>query len=65
MKELIIITAKINQKTKGLLMKLRNLFSRPTYIDHRLIIYKVFVRPYLNHGDINFDELAILHIMLA
>ena len=42
---------KVN-KTIGLLHKLQNLLSRSTLIT----VYKAFVRPHLDYGDILFDE---------
>ena len=42
---------KVN-KTIGLLRKLQNLLSRSTLIT----IYKAFVRPHLDYGDILFDQ---------
>ena len=42
---------KVN-KTIGLLRKLQNLLSRSTLIT----VYKAFVRPHLDYGDILFDE---------
>ena len=43
---------KVN-KTIGLLRKLQNLLSRSTLIT----IYKAFVRPHLDYGDILFDQI--------
>ena len=46
-----MVTSKIN-KTIGLLRKLQNLLPRTALI----MIYKAFVRPHLNYGDILFDQ---------
>ena len=46
-----MVTNKIN-KTIGLLRKLQNLLPRPAVIT----IYKAFVRPHLDYGDILDDQ---------
>ena len=46
-----MVTTKIN-KTIGLLRKLQNLLSRTVLIK----IYKAFVRPHLDYGDILYDQ---------
>ena len=46
-----MVTTKIN-KTIGLLRKLQNLLPRTTLIK----IYKAFVRPHLDYGDILYDQ---------
>ena len=46
-----MVSLKIS-KTLGLLRKLHNLLPRSSLIT----IYKVFVRPYLNYGDILYDQ---------
>ena len=46
-----MVTSKIN-KTIGLLHKLQNLLPRTALI----MIYKAFVRPHLNYGDILYDQ---------
>ena len=43
---------KKNSKTIGLLHKLQTLLPRTTFIT----IYKVFVRPHLDYGDILYDQ---------
>ena len=48
---LLIITTKIS-KTIELLRKLQNILSRPLL----MTIYKAFVRPHLEYGDITYDE---------
>ena len=48
---LLIITTKIS-KTIELLQKLQNILSRPLL----MTIYKAFVRPHLEYGDITYDE---------
>ena len=47
-----VITTKVN-KTKGLLQKLHNILLRPAL----LTIYKAFVRPHLDYGEVTFDEI--------
>ena len=47
-----VITTKVN-KTKGLLQKLHNILLRPAL----LTIYKDFVRPHLDYGEVTFDEI--------
>ena len=42
---------KVN-KVIGLLRKLRNILSRATLI----IIYKAFIRPHLDYGDVLYDQ---------
>ena len=46
-----MVTTKIN-KTIGLLRKLKNLLPRTALIK----IYKAFVRPHLDYGDILYDQ---------
>ena len=46
-----VITTKVN-KTIGLLWKLQNILLRPTL----MTIYKTFVGPHLEYGDIIYDE---------
>ena len=46
-----MMTTKIN-KTFGLLRKLQNLLPRTTLI----MVYKAFVRPHLDYGDILYDQ---------
>ena len=46
-----MISLKIS-KTLGLLQKLRKLLPRSALIS----IYKAFVRPYLDYGDILYDQ---------
>ena len=46
-----LITTKVN-KTTGLLRKLQKNLPRPVL----MTMYKAFVRPYLDYGDINYDE---------
>ena len=46
-----MVSLKIN-KTLGLLRKLHNLLPRSTLIT----IYKAFVRPHLDYGDILYDQ---------
>ena len=46
-----VITAKIN-KTIGLIGKLQNILPRPAL----MTIYKAFVRPHLDYGDVIYDE---------
>ena len=48
---IIMVTTKIN-KTIGLLRKLQNLLPRTTLIK----IYKAFVRPHLDYGDILYHQ---------
>ena len=50
-----MVSTKIS-KTLGLLRKLHNLLPRSALI----IIYKVFVRPYLDYGDILYDQAYIM-----
>ena len=45
------VLAKVN-KAVGLLRKLRNLLPRATLIT----IYKAFIRPHLNYGDVLYDQ---------
>ena len=46
-----VITTKVN-KTIGLLRKLQKTFPRPVL----MTMYKAFVRPHLDYGDIIYDE---------
>ena len=46
-----VITTKVNE-TIGLLQKLQNTLSRPVL----MTMYKAFVRPYLDYGDIIYAE---------
>ena len=46
-----VITTKVN-KTIGLIRKLRNVFPRPAL----MTVYKSFVRPHLDYGDVIYDE---------
>ena len=46
-----VITAKVN-KTIGLLQKLQKILPRPAL----MTMYKAFVRPHLDYGDIIYDE---------
>ena len=46
-----VITTKVNE-TIGLIRKLQNVLSRPVLIT----IYKTFVRPHLDYGDVMYDE---------
>ena len=50
-KHLKVITTKVN-KTIGLLQKLQKTLPRPVL----MTIYKAFVRPHLDYGDIIYDE---------
>ena len=50
-KHLTNVSNKIS-KTIGLLRKLQNILPRPPL----LIIYKCFIRPYLDYGDIIYDQ---------
>ena len=50
-KHLTNVSNKIS-KTIGLLRKLQNILPRPAL----LIIYKCFIRPYLDYGDIIYDQ---------
>ena len=45
------VLTKVN-KVIGLLRKLRNILSRATLI----IIYKAFIRPHLDYGDVLYDQ---------
>ena len=47
-----VITTNVN-KTKGLFRKLHNILLRPAL----LTIYKAFVRPHLDYGEVTFDEI--------
>ena len=47
-----VITTSVN-KTKGLFRKLHNILLRPAL----LTIYKAFVRPHLDYGEVTFDEI--------
>ena len=47
-----VITTNAN-KTKGLFRKLHNILLRPAL----LTIYKAFVRPHLDYGEVTFDEI--------
>ena len=49
--QLKIITTKVN-KTIGLIRKLRNVLPRLAL----MTIYKAFVRPHLDYGDVIYDE---------
>ena len=46
-----VITTKVN-KTIGLLRKLNNIWPRPALMN----IFKIFVRPQLDYGDVIYDE---------
>ena len=46
-----VITTKVN-KTMGLLRKLQNILPRTAL----MTIYKTFVRPHLDYGDVIYDE---------
>ena len=46
-----VITTKVN-KTIGLLRKLQNILPRPAV----KTIYKTFVRPHLDYGDVIYDK---------
>ena len=48
-----VITTKVN-KTIGLIQKLQNVFPRPAL----MTIYKAFVRPHLDYGDIIMMKLT-------
>ena len=49
-----MVSLQISQ-TPGLLRKLQNLLQRFALIT----IYKAFIRPYLDYGDILYDKLVI------
>ena len=44
-----------NSKSFGLSRKLRNFLPRPSYLQ----IYKCLATPYLDYGDINYDQAVI------